>query len=243
MELGQGVYALCRERKHALLENMLQTNPQLDVDAWRSPDFPDWTALMLMSFCGYTEMADLLLRHKADVSSIAAEGAASSSLSLALITSRHPDTVDALLHAGADVTSVSFHTAFNADNKKVAFMQLTCGVPMPFIEMRRHRRIFASDEQYSFYVKYEGTHQYIDDYHRILKHTLTALAPVDRRLGVAGIYHEPLERALEYLGLSMSADQVVNTSIDDQGRTHALIPGNQASAKLWYEKYTAQQSI
>jgi hypothetical protein len=38
------------------------------------------------------------------------------------------------------------------------------------------------------------------------------------------IYQEPLERALEYLGLSMNPDQVVNTSIDGTTPMRVLIP-------------------
>jgi hypothetical protein len=64
---------------------------------------------------------------------------------------------------------------------------------------------------------------------------------VDTRLGRGdyGIYQEPLERTMEYLGLSMSKDQVVNTSIDGEAVKRALIPGHLLNATHWFNKYTA----
>jgi hypothetical protein len=81
---------------------------------------------------------------------------------------------------------------------------------------------------------------YIDDSHRVLSHALSTEVEVDTRfsLGNNGIYQEPLERALEYLGLSMHKDQAVNTSIDGTERKRALIPGHVLNAKLWYDTYT-----
>jgi ankyrin repeat protein len=52
-----------------------------------------------------------------------------------------------------------------------------------------------------------------------------------------GIYQEPLERTLEYLGLSMSKDQVVNTSIDGEAVRRALIPGHLLNANHWFNKH------
>jgi hypothetical protein len=52
-----------------------------------------------------------------------------------------------------------------------------------------------------------------------------------------GIYKEPLERTLEYFGLSMSKDQAVNTSIDgEEGVKRALIPGHLLNAKHWFQQ-------
>jgi hypothetical protein len=79
----------------------------------------------------------------------------------------------------------------------------------------------------------------IDEYFRILQLVLSEHVQVDTRVGLGGngIYHEPLERTLEYLGLSMSKDQVVNTSIDGETIRRALIPGHLLNANHWFSKY------
>jgi hypothetical protein len=84
---------------------------------------------------------------------------------------------------------------------------------------------------------YKHAQAYIDEYHRILNLVLSEHVPVDPRFGLGqmGIYQEPLERTLEYLGLSMSKDQVVNASIDGDTVKRALIPGHLLNANHWYE--------
>jgi hypothetical protein len=57
------------------------------------------------------------------------------------------------------------------------------------------------------------------------------------------MYHEPLERTLEYLGLSMNPDQVVNTSIDGNDPMRVLIPNQPRNAKHWYEQYIGSTDV
>jgi hypothetical protein len=87
--------------------------------------------------------------------------------------------------------------------------------------------------------EYKHIQAYIDEYHRALKKTLSDEVEVDVRvgLGMMGIYQEPLERVLEYLGMSMHKDQVVNASIDGEGTKRALLPFHVLNAKVWYNKY------
>jgi hypothetical protein len=83
----------------------------------------------------------------------------------------------------------------------------------------------------------------IDEHHRILK-----ILPVEHMPaavlwpGPDCIYQEPLELVLEYLGLSMRRNQVVNANIDgeEEGVRRALIPGHLLNAKHWFDKYTSR---
>jgi hypothetical protein len=88
--------------------------------------------------------------------------------------------------------------------------------------------------------EYKQVHNFIDEYHNVLKHALSEDVQVDLRVGLGenGIFQEPLERVLEYMGMSMDIDQVVNASIDVEGKRRALIPGNVLEANHWYEQYT-----
>jgi hypothetical protein len=54
-------------------------------------------------------------------------------------------------------------------------------------------------------------HTFIDECHTITMHALNEDVVVDKRVGRHGngIYHEPLEQALLYLGMSMKQDQIV----------------------------------
>jgi hypothetical protein len=89
---------------------------------------------------------------------------------------------------------------------------------------------------------YKHVHGYIDEYHGVINLALSDHVRVDTRVGRGenGIYQEPLERVLEYMGLSMSKNQAVNTSIDGQGGggvKRALIPGHLPNANHWFDKY------
>jgi hypothetical protein len=87
--------------------------------------------------------------------------------------------------------------------------------------------------------EYTQIHTFVDECHNITKHALSEDVVVDKRVGRGdnGMYHEPLEQVLLYLGLSMKKDQTVNTSIDGKSTKRALIPGHPTNANLWFELY------
>jgi hypothetical protein len=92
--------------------------------------------------------------------------------------------------------------------------------------------------------KNKSMQAFIEDTSLLLKTTLSDEVEVDTRVGRgdAGIYHEPLERTLEYLGLSMNADQVVNTSIDGEEHKRVLLPNLPRNAKHWYGNWLQQKT-
>jgi ankyrin repeat protein len=94
----------------------------------------------------------------------------------------------------------------------------------------------------AFVEEFKQTHAFVDEFHGILADTLYTRVEVDTRFGLGdnGIYQEPLERTLEYLGLSMNKDQVVNTSIDGDIKRRALLPFHLVSAEVWYKKQKNQ---
>jgi hypothetical protein len=88
--------------------------------------------------------------------------------------------------------------------------------------------------------EYKQIHAFIDDCHTVIKHALNEDVVVDKRVGRRGngMYHEPLEQVLLYLGLSMKKNQTVNASIDGKsGVKRALMPGHPTNANLWFELY------
>jgi hypothetical protein len=92
-------------------------------------------------------------------------------------------------------------------------------------------------------MKYKRIQDYIDEYHRALKKTLSDEVEVDVRVGQGGkgVYQEPLERVLEYLGMSMHKDQVVNASIDGEGVKRALLPFHVLNAEGWFDLHRKEQ--
>jgi hypothetical protein len=119
----------------------------------------------------------------------------------------------------------------------IAFAFLSCKTDAKNVKIIKYIGIAKRDAHIETYPHVQA---YIDESHRILNLVLSEHVPVDPRFGLGqmGIYQEPLERTLEYLGLSMSKDQVVNASIDgEEGVKRALIPGHLLNANHWFNKY------
>jgi hypothetical protein len=87
--------------------------------------------------------------------------------------------------------------------------------------------------------EFQRIQRFIDEYHTVTNHALSEDVVVDKRVGRRGngLYHEPLEQVLLYLGMSLTKDQTVNASIDGKTVTRALIPGHPTNANMWFELY------
>jgi hypothetical protein len=175
-----------------------------------------WTPLMGSTIEGDLTITQYLMEQKADVHSRTTGGYFNNvdALHFAMrkhVTDRTPGIAFAMLSYNTDAKNVKINDVLTA--------------PMRDANIERYQHVQA----------------YIDVYHRVLNLVLSEHVQVDRRVGRGdkGIYQEPLERTLEYLGLSMTNDQVVNTSIDgEESVKRALIPGHLLNANHWFHKYT-----
>jgi hypothetical protein len=225
------------------LQDVLAQTPQVDVDLHR--DEYGRTGLMKASKHNNMEAVSALLDFKADLN--AREDYGNTCLNEALKVDEYEiasdrvlryETAILLLKRGADVNTKN-------DNEEDAlywcmkgmsiigsFAMLCCGSDADNAKMDRTvntKNIGAAITQY------KDTQDFIATSHHVLKETLSMCVEVDTRIGVGGrgIQQEPLKRTLEYLGLSLNHDQVVNTSIDDTLRKRVLLPRNPENAKHW----------
>jgi hypothetical protein len=120
-------------------------------------------------------------------------------------------------------------------SRHINLMLLACGTDVKTAGMLRNMQVTADSK---------AILDYVDDYHKSVKLTLSEFAPVDTRVGRGsnGIYQEPMERVMEYLGLSMHQDQVFNATLDGSLTHRALIPGNAHNAWHWSEMHRAVPS-
>jgi hypothetical protein len=193
---------------------------------------------------GLLDSTVLLLDHKADVN-LQGDGGFTP-LFCALNPAHGDETALLLLERGADVHIKTetegfdaLYCAFLARDRPMTFVVLCYGADAKNIVVDRSITRAKVDAAIA---EYKNTQIFIEKYHELLEHTLSNLVEVDTRMALrsTGIYQEPLERTLEYLGLSMHADQVVNNSIDRKTRyretRRVLIPNQARNAKHWFEK-------
>jgi hypothetical protein len=210
-----------------------------------------WSTLHNAADGGLLGCVELLVRAGLDVNSQNNNGR-----SVLMYSTSHLRVAQYLLEQKADihyrVTTQSFSTGDDAVqvamesgeyNPGVAFAFLACNTDANNVRIDPLLTFLKAPVRDYHIETYSHVQAYIDEYHRILNLVLSEHVPVDTRFGLGqmGIYQEPLERTLEYLGLSMSKDQVVNTSIDGEAVRRALIPGHLLNAKHWFDKHSCDQ--
>jgi hypothetical protein len=167
-----------------------------------------------------------------------------------------PAVAQYLLDQKADVHYRISKEGYNNKNKDALYCAMcknatdcTPGIAFAFLSCNTDAKNVAIKHSLTAAIRdahietYQHVQAFIDEHHRILNLVLSEHVPVDPRFGLGqmGIYQEPLERTLEYLGLSMTKDQVVNTSIDgEEGVRRALIPGHLLNANHWFDKYKSR---
>jgi hypothetical protein len=277
------LFNLAKVGKLIELRALLEEHPEVNVDGYR--DWTGSTAIYWACCNGYTECAQLLIDHKADVNDKNQYGI----YVLHVAASQgHLSCVKLLVQNGADVNCQSddggtplmgsashgcptvaqylleqkadVHYRISKENdykNKDALYYAMCknatdptpGIAFAFLSCNTDAKNVAITHPLTAAIRdahietYQHVQAFIDEHHRILNLVLSEHVPVDPRFGLGqmGIYQEPLERTLEYLGLSMSKDQVVNTSIDgEEGVRRALIPGHLLNANHWFDKYTSR---
>jgi hypothetical protein len=246
MDESKQVYDMCFFQNDAnfyVLKAYLEEHPEVKVDLFKDRD--GLTSLHVASYRASAKSTELLLDYKADIN------VRTNSLRTPLIMTHvtrgymgNEDTALLLLERGADI---HLKDIWNYDALYSCLICNRLSMTFPVLCYGYNVREFNTDTRVNrtklnaCIAEYTNTHAFIDAYQASLMHILCTETPVDTRMGLHenGIYHEPLERVLEYCGLSMHADQVVNDSIDRKTRhrtvKRTLIPNQARNAKYWYD--------
>jgi hypothetical protein len=239
MDESKEVYGMCgvwNDANFDVLKAYVEEHPEVKVDLFK--DGNGRTALHWTSWRRSPNCAELLIDHKADINARNSRDG-DTPLILAFMWEGNEDTALLLIERGADI---HLKDTFNRDalywcvcrhRTSVAFPLLCCGSDVKQVKIDTH----LTQAQVNVCIaQYKNTHAFIEAYHDTLTHTLSDEARVDTRVGRGspGIYQEPLERVLEYCGLSMNKNHTVNTSIDGDVK-RVLIPNQARNAKYWYD--------
>jgi hypothetical protein len=245
MELSEKAHALVKDPTE--LQTFLAEHPEVNVDLLKRGT-EDETLLYYAAYLGETASVKLLLDHKADINAQDEDGITPCMIAYITSDSDDDETALVLLERGADIhirdtiDRDTLHYTLQYADECMRFILLCCGADTGNILQDDY--VVTQAKVDAAIDEYKHTQAYIEQYHELLEQTLSTGVEVDTRMGLrsTGIYQEPLERTLEYLGLSMNPDQVVNTSIDGTTPMRVLIPSQHRNAKHWYEKYVAWEN-
>jgi hypothetical protein len=206
-----------------------------------------WTAVHLASIYGHLACAEVLVQNGADVNADDEFGqtpmmvsAWKGHVNVAQYLLEHKVDIHHRVASGSlkDRDALYFSMLDSATDRTpgIAFAVLSCDTDAKNVKIDDY---VTTPMRESHIEAYQHVQAYIDEYHDNLVPVLSEDVKVDTRVGrnSHGLYHECLERVLQYLGLSMSKDQTVNSSIDGEDVKRALIPGHLPNANHWFNKH------
>jgi hypothetical protein len=199
------------------------------------------TGLILAARNGQPECLKLMIDAKANINHQPQDGYSSAlcgailqrSIECFYVLLDHPSDAPASDHVKSSALIQALDSdGFSALAQTAAFVLLACAEVVKEAIYARD----PSDRIQSAMSRYCNVQSFIDEWHGVAVAALSNDVRVDTRVGRGdyGLYHEPLERVLEYLGLSMTVNQVVNTNVDGKSTRRALIPNQARGADQWH---------
>jgi ankyrin repeat protein len=243
-EGASGIHWTCQEGKVDCLQLLIENKADINL----VNDEGD-TGLMLAALDGYPEILKLLMESNADVNYQATDGytgvhcaCQEGNLDCLMVLLDHycDSPVDASIKAyalGASMEGMEEEEeALSDSDRAAAFMLMAHGAD---VEVAADQAVTSEKRMHVVMSLYKDIHLFTERWHSVVSDTLSDYVEVDTRVGRGdfGLYQEPLERVLEYLGLSMSANQVMNTSLDDEGVRRVLLPNCARNAHHWFQMH------